>query len=284
LQQNSQEYWPVFGGEVMRLSKIAGIAAAALLSVAPSALAQTPTQSSETQTPALQTFTGCLMTERDYRRAHNLGDGTLGGVGLGDEFVLVDVKVSAAKGTAATAPVSDAPVASPVAASASASTCADKGVAYRVMGSDEEKLKNFVGRHLEIQGRFKHAADAAAGGTRPDEKLPAEVEIVSFSEAPAPAVVTEPAAAATSPPTATTPPPAAQTAPPPAAQTAPPPAAVVETPRSPITVPVTPPATDPATPRRELPRTAGSSDLLVLIGVLALSSGVALMALRRRAL
>ena len=264
----------------MRLSrKTAGMTIAALLTTA-SALAQTPAQTppptQSTATAATQTFAGCLMKESDYRRAHNLGDGAVGGVGLGDEFVLVDAKISAAKGatvpSGASATGSSTP--STIATSASASTCADQGVAYRLTGSDEERLKTLVGRQLEIQGRFKHAADAAAGGTRPDEKLPAEVEILSFREAPGPAPVSEPAV--TAPPPVATPP---VVTPPPTPPT-PPPASRVETPRAQTPPPVTTPAPEP----RELPRTASSSALLLLVGVLALSSGVALTIARRRAL
>src|SRR5215510_4652581 len=98
----------------MRPSQITGIAIATFLTVAPSAWAQTPpTQQQPTQTsqpqqtqptqektetaPATQTYAGCVMTEPEYRRAHNLGQGQVGGVGLGDEFMLVDAKVSPAK-------------------------------------------------------------------------------------------------------------------------------------------------------------------------------------------
>jgi hypothetical protein len=239
----------------MRLSKIAGIAVTTLLTVTPSAFAQTQTKNSDAT--ATQTFTGCLMTEPAYRRAHNLGEGALGGVGLGDEFVLVDVKVSPAKGTTVTTRSSSA---SSSAASASASTCADQGLAYRLTGTAEEKIKGLVGHQLEIQGRFKHADDAAAGGTRPGEKLPAEVEIVSFREAPATAAVSEPA-----PPP---PPPSPSTS-----TTAP--ARTIE----PAPVPAT---AAPATEPRTMPRTAGSSGLIALIGVLALSSGAALAVFRRR--
>src|SRR5262245_3140502 len=125
----------------MQVSKIAGLALAALFSVTPAAFAQTPaqtpaqpaaqTRARPNDAAATQTFTGCLMKETDYRRAHNLGGGAAGGVGLGDEFVLVDVKVSPAMGAAA-APSSNRPAAS--AASATATTCADQGVAYRVTG------------------------------------------------------------------------------------------------------------------------------------------------------
>jgi LPXTG-motif cell wall-anchored protein len=223
----------------MQLFKIAGIVVATAVVVAPSALAQTA---------ATQTFTGCLMTEPDYRRAHNLGEGAAKGLGLGDEFVLVDVKVSPAKGTAAMTPSSDTPA---VSASASTSKCADRGQAYRLTGTAEEKIKGLVGHQLEVQGRFKHADDVPA---KPGE-LPAEVEIVSFREAPAVTVSEPPAATVATPP------------------------ATVATPRTPA--PVSEPA--PATPPRELPRTASSAPLLALVGVLALGSGLALTLLRRRA-
>jgi hypothetical protein len=240
----------------MRLTRIGGIAVATLFIVTPSAFAQTQTKS---DTTATQTFTGCLMTEPAYRKAHNLGEGALGGVGLGDEFVLVDVKVSAAKPTAT--PDRSSAAAS-AAASASASTCADTGVAYRLNGTAEEKLKGLVGHQLEIQGRFKHADDAAAGGTRPGEKLPAEVEIVSFREAPSLATVSDPAPARPSSVEPTRPAePARVPAPAPAPAT---------------------PATDTQTTEpRKMPHTAGSSGLIALIGVLALSSA-AVLVLRRR--
>jgi len=245
----------------MRLSRIGGIAVATLITVTPSAFAQTQTKSSDTT--VTQTFTGCLMTEPAYRKAHNLGDGALGGVGLGDEFVLVDVKVSPAQPMSGTSRTSTAARA---AASASVSTCADQGLAYRLTGTAEEKIKGLVGHQLEIQGKFKHSDDAAAGGTRPGEKLPAEVEIVSFREAPSPTAMTEPAMLAPAPAPATV-------APPRTAE----PARTVEPPRPPDT-------TTPATPEpRRMPRTAGSSALVALMGVLAFGSALALAILRRRA-
>lgn len=260
-------------------TQITGIAVAAFFSVTSAALAQTqPTQTQQPQTPtetksgdtaATQTFTGCLMTERDYRSAHNLGAGQLGGVGLGDEFVLVDVKVSPAKTAAATAGASDTPSVTTT-PSGSPAKCADKGTAYRVMGSTEEQLKTLVGRHVEIQGRFKKAEDAAAGATRPDEKLPAEIEILSFREAPAPAPAGEPAMAQR-PAQTVTPPSPPVTAPAPAAST-------VDPARGQAPDPTT------TTPRRELPATASSTALMALIGVVALSSGLALTIIRRRIL
>jgi LPXTG-motif cell wall-anchored protein len=236
----------------MRSSQITGIALGAFFAVTASAFAQTsPTQ----------TFAGCLMTERDYRSAHNLGAGEVGGVGLGDEFVLVDVTLSPAKATAAT-PASGTPAVSASAQPTSPSKCADRGPAYRLTGSDEEQLKTLVGRHVEIQGRFKNADDVAAAGARPEGTLPAEVEMVSFREVPAPASVTVPTSAPTAQPTS------APVTPPPTAQT---------TPQPPTPVPAT-------EARRELPATASSTTLFALIGMLALSSGLALTIIRRRVL
>ena len=262
----------------MRSSQITGIATAAFFSVTLLAFAQTPTpqtptpqtpttqtatpQTPTTQTPptptaAPQTFTGCLMTEPDYRRAHNLGEGTVGGAGLGDEFVLVDVKVSPAKEPAATSAESDVAAALATISTTSAAKCADQGTSYRLTGSAEDKMKNLVGRQLEIQGRFKDPTDPRTG-----EKMPNEVEVLSFREAPTAAAVSQPAAP---PPTQAAPPPT-QTAPPPV-QTAPP----------------TPAPTAPATTARtELPRTASSTALLALMGVLALSSGFVFTHMQRR--
>ena len=273
----------------MRPSQITGIATAAFFSVTISAFAQTPTtqtptpQTPTTQTPAPQektaapqTFTGCLMSEPDYRRAHNLGEGTVGGAGLGDEFVLVDVKVSPAKEPSATAAASDPAVEQALAkiGTAEASKCADQGTAYRLTGPNEDKLKGLAGRQLEIQGRFKDPTDPRTG-----EKMPNEVEILSFREAPAAAAIAQPATPPTPAQTTPPPPPPTQTAPPTPAQTTPPPPPPVQT---------APPATPPAQPapamatRTELPRTASSTALLGLVGVLALSSGIALTHRRRR--
>jgi len=210
------------------------------------------------------------MTEPDYRRAHSLGRGTVGGVGLGDEFVLVDVKVSPAKSDASTSS-SSAPSSAPKTVTSSASSaCADKGVAYRLTGTQEEKIKGLVGQQLEIQGRLKHADDVAAAGAQPADKLPAEVEIVSFREVRSAEAVSEPAPTmSTTPTTPTTPTRAQATTPEPTQPTIP----VTREPRTPAT-------SEPSA----LPRTASASGLVVLIGVLALASGFLVSAYRRRAL
>jgi hypothetical protein len=208
------------------------------------------------------------MTERDYRAAHNLGAGQVGGVGLGDEYVLVDVKVSEAKSADVTPPVAT-PAAGARPSAESANKCADKGMAYRVTGSDEEQLRTLVGRHVEIQGRFKNAEEASAG-SRPDGSLPAEIEMISFREAPAPMTDEAQTKAPASPPIA-----------PPPAAAAPP--ATEPRPAQPTVDPARGQATDaPATTRRELPQTAGSTALLGAIGALALGAGLALTIVRRR--
>lgn len=284
---------------IMRLSNISGIAVATFLTVMPSAFAQTPTQTqpqtptqtqpqTQPQTPpptqtrpqtpppqtpaqpqtktsetaATQTFTGCLMTEPDYRRAHNLGSGAAGGLGLGDEFVLVNVKISPAKSAAESSPSSAAP-AGTTTGPVPASKCVDQGVAYRVTGTQEEKLKGLVNHQLEVQGRFKHADDVTPGAAQPADKLPAEVEIVSFREVPSRAVATEPAPA-----------------PPARTSTAPAPTSTTPAPRAQATQPAT---TEPKTTEPKMPHTASSSGLVALVGVLALSSGLVLTVLRRRA-
>ena len=290
----------------MRPSQVTGIALGAFFAVSATAFAQTPpTQPPPTQTPPpqtepaqaqtktteqapTQTFAGCVMTERDYRAAHNLGAGQVGGVGIGDEYVLVDVKMSPAKADAA-ASTTEKPAATAAASTAATpsatvtSKCEDKGTAYRLTGSDEGQLKTLVGRHVEIQGRFKNAGDAAGSGARPEGTLPAEVEIVSFIEAPASATAAPAATPQTVPPASppVTAPPATQTQPttPPATQPAPRPT----TPTAPAQVTPREPATTPATAeRRELPATASSTALLALVGVVALSSGFALSMMRRR--
>jgi hypothetical protein len=286
----------------MRPSQITGIATAAFFSVTLSAFAQTPTtqtptpqtptpqasepQTKSTETAATQTFTGCLMSEPDYRRAHNLGEGTVGGAGLGNEFVLVDVKVSPAKEPAATAPSTDKDVELALAKIGSTGKCADQGTAYRLTGPNEEQLKTLVGRQVEIQGRFKDPTDPRTG-----EKLPNEVELISFRAAPAPAPVSEPAA--TPPPAQATPPPpppvqaAPPPPPPPPVQAAPPPPPPppVQAAPPPTQAPPPPVQAEPVTPARtELPRSASSTALLALIGVLAFGSGFALTMMRRRAL
>lgn len=203
---------------------------------------------------ALQTFTGCLMTEPDYRRAHNLGKGALGGAGLGDEYVLVDVTVSpASPDTPSSSQKSSSSTRNPSRTAGVAGSCSDQGTAYRLTGSQEKQLKGMVGSEVTVEGRFKHADDVAEAGTSAGDKLPAEVEIVSYHAAKTSAAVTEPPVSRTPPPTTTEP-----------------------RDQSP-----TQPRATSTTPERELPHSASSTGLVALVGLLALGLGVTLTLMRR---
>ena len=248
----------------MDLTTVAGLTAAALMTVAPPAFAQAQTQTTDIATT--QTFTGCLMTEPAYRKAHHLGSGALGGVGLGDELVLVDATVSPANGASidakATAKALDKEQHADKKAGtdvASGKTCADQGMAFRLTGAAEDplsKMKNLLGAEVVIEGHYKDAKDVSMGGTPAAGKLPAEVVIESFQPAPAAApAALPPAPAATIPPPPSTPPSA-----------------------TPPTV-----ATTPAPQPKELPHTAGSDGLFGLIGALTIFTGALVGAFRRRA-
>jgi hypothetical protein len=227
----------------MSLSRIAGITVAALIAVTPSAFAQTPPKTKTDVKKATQTFTGCLMSDADYRRAHNLGAGSR------SEFVLVDAQVSPAQEMAPAASLPNAPRGAP----ASSGTCTDQGLAYRLRGAAANSLKGLAGHQVAIEGRFEHADDVTAAGTqKPDEKLPPELDVVSLHEAPAPTAA------------APVPEPAVPTPPQPQASTVPP-----------VPAPSTPAPT-------ALPHSASPSGSLALIAMLALSSGIVLTAVRRR--
>ncbi len=284
----------------MRPSQITGIATAAFLSVTISAFAQTPT----TQTPPPQTPT----TQSASTAGEDCGAADL--YGMFDERARLSARPQPRRGhgrrrrprqrvrargchglTGKGAGCDDAVVRRIRCQRGSGDRldrkCADQGTAYRLTGPNEAQLKTLVGRQVEIQGRFKDPTDPRTG-----EKLPNEVELLSFRAAPAPAAVSAPAAPPT--PAQTTPPPS-----PPPAQTAPPPPPLRprrhrrrsrrrhrnlrskprrhrhrhhhrRRPRQPTAT------------RTELPRTASSTALLALVGVLALSSGFVLTHRRRR--
>jgi len=231
------------------------------------------------------------MTEPAYRKAHNLGDGVLGGAGLGNEYVLVDVKVTPAKESISVAPSTDGTTrddssvtrtdssststpssGSSISDSMAASLCADQGVAYRLTGSQEPRLKTLVGRQVEIQGRFHHASAQTSSQTMTDtaskSKLPEEVEIVSYHEASGTPMAVTPSTDSprVSPPTSTYQP-----------------AREPQTPPQP-TPQTTPRQTTPQTTDRDdrLPRTASPIPLVGLIGLLAVGASLSLAALRRR--
>jgi hypothetical protein len=172
----------------MHTRRIAGLIAATFV-VSTTAFAQSENrpatgQQSQVSPNTTMTLVGCLMRESDYRKAHNLGKGALGGVGLGDEFVLVDATDS-----------SSAP-----AARSTSTTCTEtgSGKAYRMTGKAEEQLKPFVGRRIEVTGQFDHERDAKTAAGETDAKLPPEVKIASFHAVSSPGGQA-PAAASASP-------------------------------------------------------------------------------------
>lgn len=191
----------------MNVTKI-GTAIAATLLIGTTAFAQADKQIDK---QASMTVSGCLMQEADYRKAHNLGKGFLGGAGLGDEFVLVE------------------------------GNCNDTsaGKAYRLTGKEERELKPFVGKRIEVTGRWDHKRDAKTAAGETNAKLPPEIRIASFHEA---TVTNAPAAASAAP------------------------AATPEIPSAPKTVA----SNETTTSDRRLPKTASNLPLVGLIGVLSL--------------
>ena len=136
--------------------------AAAFLAVNMAAFAQTtgqqpaqPQPRTQTPTPAPQhtgsagqmvRVAGCIQSEADYRKARNLGRGGSGGtgVGVGNEFVLIDIKMASATGTTGAAAQD-----------------------YKLTGANEGKASQFVGKRVEITGTLKPtetAGEARTGG------------------------------------------------------------------------------------------------------------------------
>jgi hypothetical protein len=124
-----------------------GVMTATTLSTA--VLAQTTTPQPTSGTTATQpgqqvTLIGCVQREADYRQAQDKGRGGAAGTGIGvrDEFVLANASM-AAQGLNP-----DAPAADP---------------AYELTGPNEEKVKEFVGKRVQIIGKLKPAEAGVAG-------------------------------------------------------------------------------------------------------------------------
>jgi hypothetical protein len=177
----------VFAGSALAATVILGSAAFAQSTATPPAQ-QPPAATAPQESPAEQvTLVGCVQSEEDYRKAHNLGKGgAVGtGVGAGNEFVLISaMKMPAAGATAGT--------------TGTAGAMAPGTDAFELSGDKESELKAFVGKRVEIMGKMKAAETSATGkptggataGTPPtgvdvaskDLKL-REVDIVSIKEA-----------------------------------------------------------------------------------------------------
>src|ERR671937_2769689 len=121
------------------------VLAAAVLGTA--VLAQTPpppTPAGATSQQAEQvTLLGCIQKESDYRRAQDKNRGGVAGTGIGagDDFILVNASM-AKQGLSTAAPPADP--------------------AYELTGPNEEKVKEFVGKRVEITGTLKAAETTAS--------------------------------------------------------------------------------------------------------------------------
>lgn len=155
-----------------------------------------PAQSNMQDKSAAQqvTLVGCVQSEADYRKAHNLGrGGAVGtGAGVGNEFVLINASTTSggaiAGATAGTATGTPAGT-----ATGTSGATASSSQAFELTGENEAQLAQHVGKRVEITGKLKAAEvgpSGATGGatagtpptgvdvTSPDLKL-REVEIVS---------------------------------------------------------------------------------------------------------
>ena len=165
----------------MTLTFLRACGAAAVLSLTMPALAQTPAQQPaqpqprpQTTTPAPQqagsaartvTLVGCIQGEADYRKAGKLGrGGTAGsGVGVGNELVLFDAKITAG---------------APPAAGAATGTTGAAARDYKLTGANEGKAVQFRGKRVEISGTLKPSEPASPAAARnPRADGPPQIDV-----------------------------------------------------------------------------------------------------------
>ena len=105
---------------------------------------QPKTGTTATQPEQQVTLLGCVQREADYRQAQDKGRGGVAGTGVGvkDEFILASASMA-------------------IQGLKSDATAAD--TAYELTGANEEKVKEFVGKRVEITGKLKPAEASAAG-------------------------------------------------------------------------------------------------------------------------
>ena len=108
------------------------------------------------------TLMGCIQNEADYRKAHDKSRGGVAGTGIGagNEFVLANA--SMAKQGLSPAGTAD--------------------TAYELTGPNEGKVKEFVGKRVEITGTLKPAETTAGGkptGGATAGKPPSGVDVTS---------------------------------------------------------------------------------------------------------
>jgi hypothetical protein len=174
--------WSLVQEASMRTQHVCGIVAAAFLTSA-AAFAQThPTTDNweigeVDDTPV--TLIGCVQPEKDYREAHDSGDGR---GGLGNEFILINASRVRAGLDLAQGEVD----------------CGRHymGDAYELTGRQEEEIEPLVGRLVQVSGIIKNAETeptGTSGQIRPsggfdpmgDDLRLFEVEVEGFSEVPA---------------------------------------------------------------------------------------------------
>jgi len=218
------------------------------------------------------TAVGCLQGEREYRRQHQSSKFAGTGIGLNDEYVLVDAIIGGP----------DLDIQPLTEQEASCVTGQGSGQAFELTGHGEDRngLSTMLGRRVVIRGVLKHTRhDTGPVGTSgtftpletnggpslgSDLKL-REINVESASLVPvrAPEVVQE------------TP----ETAPAPIQPAAPAPEApaVAPEPQAPAPVAPAPPA------RAPLPKTASPLPAIGLIGLMSLALGAGLRLFTRRA-
>jgi hypothetical protein len=210
------------------------------------------------------TAVGCLQGEREYRRNHESTKFAGTGVGLNDEYVLIDAKIGGA--SMAVAPISEQDSANCGAASAN-------GQAFELKGKSESGLSSFLGRRVVIRGMLLHAKHDAVGtdGTFTPNPTDGGYDILNHDleirEINVEAVSLVPVAvAAKNEPTIIG-------APEPQPEPAPAPEAAAPAPE---------PAPEAPAPAPELPKTAGPLPAIGLLGMLSMMGAFGLRLLNRR--
>jgi len=213
------------------------------------------------------TAVGCLQSEREYRRDHESTKFAGTGVGLNDEYVLIDAVIGGPSLNV-----------EPITETESSTNCIaarGHGQAFELKGHGEDSLKGLVGRRVVIHGMLDHAKHDTGpvgtsgtftplptnGGPSPGSDLKLrEINVESFSLVPVKA------AANNEPVTfgAPEPPPPAPAAEP-AAQAPPPEPAPQQTAAAP-----------------SLPKTASPLPTIALVGLLSLLGAGALHILNRQ--
>ena len=216
------------------------------------------------------TAVGCLQAEREYRRDNDSSKFAGTGIGLSDEYVLIDAVIGGPSMNV-----------QPITEQENGTNCIaarGRGQAFELTGHGEHSLAGLVGHRVVIHGMLKHAEhDTGAvgtsgtftpvptnGGPSPGSDLKLrEINVESFSLVPVMA------AAKNEPVIFGAPEPAPEPAPAAAPEPAPPAAEAAPQAPSPAAAPV-------------LPKTASPLPAIGLIGLLSLAAAAGLRLFRRQ--